>query len=284
MTADAGGSEFRVTFWGVRGSVPSPGPQTAHFGGNTSCVDVRCGDVQLVFDGGTGLRNLGAALTEQNPVTVHLFFSHVHWDHIQGFPFFAPAFQPGNTINMYGATNVTGTLESAMAGQMESPNFPVKLDQLPSNLVFHDIHPGESVEIAKGVRVSTAAGHHPGGVMAYRVDYRGHSLVYMTDTEFGSEADVGLAGLAKGSDLLIYDCQYTPEEYRGEDGRMSKVGWGHSTFEAGVELAKRAGVERLVLFHHDPDQTDDAVRDKERRAREVFPNSIAAYEGLAIEL
>ncbi len=275
---------FRTTFWGVRGSVPSPGPHTAEIGGNTSCVEVSCDGTRLIFDGGTGLRLLGSRISSETPTTVHLFFSHVHWDHIQGFPFFAPAFVEGNTIHMYGATGVTGTVESAMAGQMESPNFPVKLEQLPSKLVFHDLSPGEKVELEGGVTVSTAAGNHPGGVLAYRVDYGGKAMVYMTDTEHGSPADAALCELARDADLLVYDCQYTPEEYEGEGGRHRKVGWGHSTFVSGTALARAAGAKKLVLFHHDPDQDDAAVRDKERRARELFANAEAAYEGLSIVL
>jgi phosphoribosyl 1,2-cyclic phosphodiesterase len=275
---------FRTTFWGVRGSVPSPGPRTAQIGGNTSCVEARCGDTHLVFDGGTGLRLLGAELEKQMPVTVYLFFSHVHWDHIQGFPFFAPAFAPGNTIHMYGATGVAGTVESAMAGQMESPNFPVKLNQLPSELVFHNLTAGESIDLEGGVRISTAAGNHPGGVLAYRVEHGNKTMVYMTDTEYGTAADPKLIELARDADLLIYDCQYTPEEYDGLGGKPKKVGWGHSTYVSGTQLAKAAGAEQLILFHHDPDQDDAAVREKERRARELFPNSRAAYEGLSIDL
>ena len=241
------------------------------------------GDTLVVFDGGTGLRLLGQKLLPEMPVEVHLFFSHVHWDHIQGFPFFAPAFSPGNTIHMYGAAPVWGTLESAMAGQMEFPNFPVKLDQLSSQLLFHDLQAGQGLDLAKNVRVTTAAGFHPGGVLAYRIDHDGRSLAYMTDTEFGTGADDGLAALAKDVDVLIYDCMYTPEEYRG-DGGVCKHGWGHSTFEGGATLAKRAGAKKLVLFHHDPDQDDAAVRGKEARTKALFPNAVAAYEGLTLDI
>jgi phosphoribosyl 1,2-cyclic phosphodiesterase len=271
-------------FWGVRGSVPTPGPHTAEIGGNTSCVEIRCDDTRLVFDGGTGLRVLGNQIVGESPLTLHLFFSHVHWDHIQGFPFFAPAFVPGNTIHLYGAANVNGTIEAAMAGQMEFPNFPVKLVDLPSALVFHDVAEAGEVRVGEGVRVRTAPGNHPGGVLAYRVDHGGHSVVYATDTEhFEGRMDEGLIELARGADLFIYDSQYTPEEYRGDRG-LSRVGWGHSTFEEGVRLAEAAGVGQYVLFHHDPDQGDEAVREKERRARERFPSSLAAYEGLEIQL
>lgn len=276
---------FRAVFWGVRGSVPVPGPETAAIGGNTSCVEVLCGDTRLIFDGGTGLRVLGQKLAKEMPLSVHLFFSHVHWDHIQGFPFFAPAFVRGNTIHMYGGLNVCGTVESALAGQMESPGFPVKLTELPSTLVFHDLAPGEGADIGGGVRITTAAGNHPGGVLAYRVDYEGKTLVYATDTEhFEGRLDERLVALANGADVLIYDSQYTPEEYSGAGGGMAKVGWGHSTFEEGVAIAKAAGVKKYVLFHHDPLQHDDAVREKERRARELFPDSLAAYEGLVLDI
>ncbi|MFW6085736.1 MAG: MBL fold metallo-hydrolase [Myxococcota bacterium] len=271
-------------FWGVRGSVPAPGPHTVQVGGNTSCVEVRCGEVRLVFDGGTGLRLLGKEIVGESPLTLHLFFSHVHWDHIQGFPFFAPAFVPGNTIHLYGAANVYGTIEAAMAGQMEFPNFPVKLSQLPSTLVFHDLSDSDEVTVADGVRVRTAPGNHPGGVLAYRVESGGHAVVYATDTEhFEDRIDGGLVELARGADALIYDSQYTPEEYRGEPA-PAKIGWGHSTFVAGARVAREAGVKQYVLFHHDPDQDDAAVRDKERRARELFEPSIAAYEGLELRL
>lgn len=237
----------------------------------------------MVFDGGTGLRLLGESLLREMPLTVHLFFSHVHWDHIQGFPFFAPAFVRGNEIHMYGAADVTGTVETALAGQMETPNFPVHLSQLPARLQFRDLSEGEGVMIEDSIRVLNAAGNHPGGVFAYRVDYAGKSVVYATDTEHYSIPDPKLVRLARDADLLIYDSMYTPEEYAGETG-LPKTGWGHSHFEAGIELVKAAGVKRLALFHHDPSQTDEMVYEKERRARLLFPNSIAAYEGLVIDI
>ncbi len=275
--------DFLVRFWGVRGSVPVPGPETVEIGGNTSCVEIRCGEHLLIFDAGTGLRRLGDALLREMPVTAHLFFSHVHWDHIQGFPFFAPAFIPGNEIHMYGGTNVSGTIETALAGQMETPNFPVRLSQLPAKLSFHDLHEGERVEIGQGVYVTSAAGNHPGGVFAYRVEYRGKSVVYATDTEHYSIPDPKLVALARNADVLIFDTMYTPEEYAGQGG-LPKTGWGHSHFEAGVALCRAAGVRHYVLFHHDPAQTDAMVREKERRTRALFPSAEAAYEGLTLRL
>ena len=276
---------FRVTFWGVRGSIPSPGPSTAEIGGNTSCVEVRVADQIVIFDGGTGLRLLGEKLMKEMPATAHIFFSHVHWDHIQGFPFFVPAFVKGNSFHLYGGGNVTRTLEETLAGQMNFPNFPVTIREMGSTMSFHDLHEGEEVLLADGkVKIFGVAGNHPNGVFAYRVEYQGHSLVYATDTEHYAVHDPKIVALAKNADVFIYDSQYTPEEYSGEGGRRPKVGWGHSTMIEGAEIASFAGVGQYVLFHHDPSQNDAAVRDKERRARSVFPNSIAAHEGLEIDV
>jgi phosphoribosyl 1,2-cyclic phosphodiesterase len=276
---------FRATFWGVRGSVPSPGPSTVEIGGNTSCVEIRVGGEVVIFDGGTGLRLLGEKLLKETPVTAHLFFSHVHWDHIQGFPFFMPAFVKGNTFHLYGGKNVTSTLEETLAGQMDFPNFPVTLRDMGSTMVFHDLHENEEVLLGGGkIRLYGVAGNHPNGVLAYRVEYNGHSLVYATDTEHYAVHDPKIVALAHDADVFIYDSQYTPEEYSGEGGRRPKVGWGHSTMIEGAEIAKLAGVGTYVLYHHDPAQNDAAVRDKERRARTVFANAVAAFEGLEINV
>jgi phosphoribosyl 1,2-cyclic phosphodiesterase len=281
---------MQITFWGVRGSIPSPGPATVHFGGNTSCVEVRAGKAILIFDGGTGLRLLGKKLLKEIPITAHMFFSHVHWDHIQGFPFFEPAFVAGNVFYLYGGNNVSRTLEETLAGQMDHPNFPVHLTAMGAKMNFRDLHEGEVVEVDDGngglARIKTASGNHPQGVYAFRVDHGSKVFVYATDTEhYEGRLDERLVELARDADLFVYDSQYTPEEYAGTAGTGgSKKGWGHSTFEEGVRLAKTAGAKKLVLFHHDPMQTDAAVREKEKRAKAIFPNVIAAHEGLVLDV
>jgi phosphoribosyl 1,2-cyclic phosphodiesterase len=279
---------MRITFWGVRGSIPTPGPDTVQIGGNTSCVEVRAGKALLIFDGGTGLRLLGKKLIKEMPIVAHIFFSHVHWDHIQGFPFFDPAFVAGNTIHLYGGNNVSRTLEETLAGQMDHPSFPVHLTEMGAKMTFNDLAEGQALQIDAGdgsmAKVTTGRGNHPNGVWAYRVDHAGKSVVYATDTEHYAVVDPKLARLAQGVDVLIYDAQYTPEEYAGEGTGVPKVGWGHSTFEAAARLASAARVKELVLFHHDPMQSDAAVREKERRARAMFAASQAAYEGLSIQL
>jgi phosphoribosyl 1,2-cyclic phosphodiesterase len=281
---------MQMTFWGVRGSIPTPGQSTVQFGGNTSCVEVRANRAILIFDGGTGLRLLGKKLLKEMPLTAHMFFSHVHWDHIQGFPFFEPAFVAGNVFHLYGGNNVSRTLEETLAGQMDHPNFPVHLTAMGAKMIFRDLREGESVDIDDGAgghaRVTTASGNHPQGVFAFRLEHQNKVAVYATDTEhYEGRIDDKLVALARGADVLVYDSQYTPEEYVGKGGIGGpKKGWGHSTFEEGAKLAQATGARRLILFHHDPTQTDEAVREKERRGRALFPETVAAHEGLTIEV
>ena len=275
---------LKVRFWGVRGSIPTPGPATIKVGGNTACVEVRCGTDLVIFDAGTGLRPLGGALLKEMPVKAHLFISHVHWDHIQGFPFFVPAFVPGNSFRLYGMINVTGTLEETLSGQMNYPSFPVCLKDMGAEMSFHDIREGQTIDLPGGTRVQNARLNHPSGVLGYRVQHGGRAVVYATDTEHYAITDPKLAKLAQGADVLIYDATYTPEEYAGKVDGVPRTGWGHSTNEEGARIAKELGVKQLVLFHHDPAQNDEAVAEKERRARTIFPETVAAREGLVIEL
>jgi len=277
---------IRLKFWGVRGSIPVPGPTTVRTGGNTSCVEVECGNNTIILDAGTGIRLLGYEFLKKRKRVAHIFISHVHWDHIQGFPFFNPAFVEGNTFYLYGGRNVTTTLEETLYGQMNYPNFPVLLKDLPSKIVFNDLDEGEVIKIGEGeeVVVDNVRLNHPNGVYSYRIRYGGNSLVYATDTEHTTEPDAKLIEFARNVDLLIYDAQYFPEEYSGKNGGGSKVGWGHSTMIEGANIAKLAGVKKLVLFHHDPLHTDEDVDRKEKLAQEIFKQTVAAREGLIIEL
>jgi phosphoribosyl 1,2-cyclic phosphodiesterase len=276
---------MQIEFWGVRGSIASPGPDTAAVGGNTSCVALRCGASNIILDAGTGLRGLGdARLAELRgvPFEATLLLSHLHWDHIQGIPFFVPAYVPSTRLTVMGATGGVMSLEETLMHQMQAPVFPVRLDELRAELTLREVRAG--VPFAAGeATVRSAKLNHPGGVQAYRIDHGGRSVVYATDTEHYECVDPALVALAQGADVLIYDSQYTPEEYRGEAG-PSKVGWGHSTFAAGAEVACRAGVGELVLFHHDPRRTDAGVAALEERAQKLFPRSVAAREGMTITL
>ena len=267
---------MEIRFWGVRGSIASPGPETASVGGNTSCVEVMCGEQRIVLDAGTGLRALGNALVAtREPQSLALLLSHFHWDHIQGLPFFVPAYMPQTKLTIVGASDGRHSLRDKLSRQMTEPHFPVQLDDLSAQLTYREARPMQSFELGD-VHVKVARLNHPGGVFAYRLDHEGTSIVYATDTEHYACVDPALKNLAQGADVLIYDAQYTEEEYQ------SKVGWGHSTYVAGAEVAKAAGVKRLVLFHHDPQRTDEGVVAIEKAAGALFSSTIAAREGLVI--
>ncbi len=274
---------IRVCFWGVRGSIPTPGPGTIHTGGNTACVELLCGKKRIILDGGTGVRTLGDHLMAESPLHAAMFFSHMHWDHIQGFPFFKPALAPGNHFELYGGKNLNTTLAETLSGQMNFPNFPLTLEQMASTIEFHEFHNGEVVDLGEGVSVKALSLNHPNGCYGYRVEFEGSSVAYCTDTEHDDTPDAHVIELAKDADLFVYDAQYTPEEYRGE-GSIPKRGWGHSTFEEGAALAKASGAKRLILFHHDPAHSDDDVLEIERRCRELFKDTDAAREGLRYEI
>jgi len=263
---------MQLRFWGVRGSIPTPSEHTVRYGGNTSCVSVDLGGNVVIFDAGTGIRNLGNALMERKDIPkLDMFFSHVHWDHIQGFPFFGPGYRAGYKIGVYGRGKADNTLGEILAGQMEGPNFPVSLHQLGAEFTYTDIVPGQVVEIKSlsgetVARVTCAQGCHPNGVLAYRLDdlRKKTSFVYATDTEhYPNRMDLALGNLAKGADLLVYDGMYTPEEYESK-----YKGWGHSTWEKGFELAQYADVKRYVVFHHDPNHTDTFLEAYEAEVRD----------------
>lgn len=275
--------QFKVRFWGVRGSIACPGSGTVRYGGNTSCVEMCVAGRRLIFDGGTGLRVLGQTLLSQMPLEAYMFFTHSHWDHIQGFPFFVPAFVKGNRFKIYGAIAPNGsTIEQRLNDQMLHPNFPVPLQIMGADLSFTDLKVGEEVRI-DDILVENALLNHPGEAVGYRINWRGHSVAYVTDTEhFPDRLDENVLWLARNADLMIYDATYTDEEYNS--GKASKVGWGHSTWQEAVKAAKAANVKKLVIFHHDPMHSDEFMdRVKEQTAAQ-FPNSVVAYEGLEIDV
>jgi phosphoribosyl 1,2-cyclic phosphodiesterase len=283
-----------VRFWGTRGSIATPGPQTAHYGGNTSCVEVRADDgTLLILDCGTGARELGLHLlqVEPRPLHLHLLIGHTHWDHIQGFPFFDPAFLPDTELSLYAPHDVQRSLEEALAGQMQYPYFPVKLDDLRSHMHYIELEEG-AFDIGD-IHVETRYLNHTAPTMAYRLSSAGTTLAYVTDHEpFGDVETCGLQHpgdqhhieFLRGADLIIHDAQYTPEEYR------HKVGWGHSTIDYAMDVALAAGAARLALFHHDPGHTDETMRSLERaiRARAAGHSSrlevFAAVEGQTLQV
>jgi len=276
-------NQFLIRFWGVRGSIACPGSHTVRYGGNTSCIEMRVGGKLLIFDGGTGLRELGLKLLSEMPMDATMFFTHSHWDHIQGFPFFVPAFVPGNKINIYGAIAPNGsTIEQRLNDQMLHPNFPVPLQIMGADMKFCDIDVGETVNIGD-VKIENTLLNHPGEAVGYRVSWNGKTAAYITDTEhFPDRLDENVLWLSRDADVMIYDATYTDNEYHNE--KSSKVGWGHSTWQEAVKVAKAANVKQLVIFHHDPLHNDDFMDEVAQDTAEQFPNSVVAKEGMVIDL
>jgi phosphoribosyl 1,2-cyclic phosphodiesterase len=288
-------------FWGTRGSIASPGPRTNHFGGNTSCVELTTpsGGV-LVLDCGTGARSLGNRLLAgaSGPISATILLTHTHWDHIQGFPFFAPLFQPDNHFRVYGPEGAHLSLRDVLAGQMEHHYFPVELDQLAARISYEDLCEG-TYEI-DGVGVRAQQMNHPSPTLGYRIEAEGRCICYLCDHEpyfedvwregaphgrvesILEEGDRRHAEYMQGADVVIHEAQYTPQEY------PSKRHWGHSTYVYVVELAVLAGVSRLFLTHHDPSHDDEFIAGVERNAQELARSLgsklevCCAYEGCEI--
>ena len=294
---------MRIRFWGTRGSIATPGPGTNHFGGNTSCVELTTanGDL-LIFDCGTGVHRLAAELMAQGKkaVDANILLGHTHWDHIQGFPFFSPAFVKGNSVSIYGPEGSRGSLHDVLAGQMEFTYFPIALNQLPAAITYYDLT--EGIHTIGGARVATQFLNHPAMTVGYRVEADGVAMVYLVDHEPFSD-ELWRAGAEPGhiesilhdgdrrhakfmadADLVIHDAQYTPEEY------ASKKTWGHSPYDYVVQIAAAAGVRRVALTHHDPGHDDHFVAEIERKARTLALQRgtgldvFCAYEGCELVL
>jgi phosphoribosyl 1,2-cyclic phosphodiesterase len=276
---------MHIRFWGTRGSIPTPGPTTVRYGGNTACVEVRDSTGSLlVLDAGTGMRELGLWLMSANgkrPFTVDLLLSHLHWDHIQGIPFFRPAFEPDSTLRIRGPKQ-SRPLKELLGLGMDDPFFPVDLDDIPAIIEIGEMHDGSDERIG-AYRVRSVSLFHPAPALAYRVEADGRSLVYATDTEDPTSGRPNpVVALAEGADTLIHDAQFLKSDF--------KEGWGHSTIEDAIELAAKARVKRLILYHHDPDRNDDALdhigRSAQHKGRELLPGLevLVAREGLELEV
>jgi phosphoribosyl 1,2-cyclic phosphodiesterase len=296
---------MKIRFWGTRGSVPTPGKGTVRYGGNTPCVEVRlANDELIIFDAGTGIRGLGDELIRKGaPVRAHILISHPHWDHIQGFPFFKPAFVAGTELTIIGSESNNAPLNRWISDQMNSTYFPVQIDQMKAKIAFRAVAE-ETLDI-QGASVSSLYVNHPAFALGFRLEYRGKTLVYVSDNEpfdrelknssrnvdsriiekyRASKGDPNdrIYDFARGADVLIHDSTYTPEEYK------THIGWGHSPYLFSLEVARRGGVRHLVLFHHDPSHNDDDLdamfvhcQQEMRRQGDTF-SCVVAREGAEI--
>jgi phosphoribosyl 1,2-cyclic phosphodiesterase len=279
----------RVRVWGCRGSLASPGAQTARYGGNTSCVEVRAADGTLVvLDAGTGIRELGAALASERPKTVHLLLTHLHLDHVEGLGFFTPRFDPEATVHLWSPPPPQGSLSDWIASYLSPPLFPVPFDRVSGRVVFHELEPG-TLELGS-VRVLAERVTHPGPTFAYRLEEDGRSLAFVPDHEPAltdglrerrPEAIPGSA-VALGADLLFHDAQYTAEEY------ATRIGWGHSALPDFAAFVRLAAPGRVLMFHHDPAHTDEELEEMLAEARTLLDSSVQgvelAFDGMELEL
>ncbi|MGI9437868.1 MAG: MBL fold metallo-hydrolase [Geminicoccaceae bacterium] len=271
--------EFWVRFWGVRGTVPCPGPGTVRYGGNTSCVEVMCGRERLILDAGTGLRALGSSLVGQTDLRAHVFLTHTHIDHINGFPFFRPAYSPSNSFELWtGHLKARqGGLQKVLASLMSGPIFPVPIDIMHACIAFNDFEAGESFEPSPGIKLETASLNHPQGATGFRINFAGKSICYVTDTEHQvGKLDDKILKLIQDSDLVIYDSTYVDEEYE----RFRS--WGHSTWREGIKLCEAANAKTFVAFHHDPDHDDAFMDNVAAELENARPGSVVAREGLVL--
>jgi phosphoribosyl 1,2-cyclic phosphodiesterase len=267
-----------VKFWGVRGSIACPSPQHVVYGGNTSCLEIFAGDQRIVMDAGTGIRNLGGDFIRDGVKKGVLMMTHTHWDHINGFPFFGPAFMANSQFTIYaGHLSDSGGIENVLANQMANPTFPVPLEALQAELKFEDFRAGETWDMDGGVVVKTQPLNHPNGATGYRIEHGGKSICYVTDTEhIVGKPDQNVLKLIEGADIVVYDCTYTDAEFK------AKIGWGHSTWQEGVRLCKAAKVKQLAIFHHDPDHNDDFMRQVEVDARKEWAGTVVAREQMIL--
>jgi len=271
---------FAVKFWGVRGSIACPSPLHVGFGGNTSCLEVIAGDQHIVLDAGTGIRGLGQAFLKSDIRSAHLLLTHTHWDHINGFPFFGPAFERSRHFKiMAGHLGDAGGVKAVFAGQMAQPTFPVPLEAMAGQLEFEDFRGGDQFRIGADVVVKTAPLNHPSGATGYRIEYGGKAFCYVTDTEHViGKPDAAVLGLIEGADLVVYDSTYTDDEFE------RRVGWGHSTWQEGVRLCRAAKVRRFGIFHHDPDHEDPMMEQIESDARATWDAAFACRETMLVDL
>ncbi|MBP7793206.1 MAG: MBL fold metallo-hydrolase [Candidatus Goldbacteria bacterium] len=271
---------MKIKYYGVRGSLPVSGQEFVKYGGDTTCVVLYEGNTTIIVDSGSGIRNFGRDIIKDTGPTGHkfnLFFTHYHWDHLMGFPFFSLAYIKTNELNVYGETKYNMTVMDILKKQQQFINFPVELSGMAAKFIFNELQGSEEIKIGP-FKISYIKINHPGGSIAYRIESGNSSFVVATDYEHFSVPDANLIKLAKDANVLMYDSQYTPEEY------PKFVGWGHSTYEEGIKIAQLADVKNLHLIHHAPEHTDDDLDKIQIAATAKFPSSIVVKQGFEMQI
>ncbi len=269
----------KVKFWGVRGSIACPSPNHVVYGGNTSCVEISDGACNIILDAGTGIRALGQDYVRRRVGSGVLLLTHTHWDHINGFPFFAPVYVPGWRFRVLaGHLADAGGIRSVLSSQMTDPTFPVPLSALKAEMSYEDFRAGAVLaDLCPGLVVRTAPLRHPNDATGYRLELGGKVVCYITDTEHVPGApDENVLGLIEGADLVIYDSTYTDDEF------PDKIGWGHSTWQEGVRLCRQAGARKLALFHHNPDHVDGEMAAIERAAQAMWSGVMVSRDDMTV--
>lgn len=273
---------MQIRFWGVRGTIPTPGPDTIQIGGNTSCIEVITSDRQrIIIDAGSGIRLLGKKLLQENTdrILSTILISHTHWDHIQGFPFFLPVFGRTNRLVLVGRKKVGRRLEEVLAGQFIEPYLPYAYKSLPADLIVKEVKDGEQVVLGDQTVVKVADLNHPGGCLGFRIENNGSVFTYCSDVGHGDMLDENVLKLAHGADLLIHDAHFATMEERDRF-----ADWGHSTWYEAAQVALEANVKTLALFHYGPDLTDETIMQIGEKTRQIFPRTLLAKEGLVLTL
>jgi phosphoribosyl 1,2-cyclic phosphodiesterase len=283
-TTDSPRPPFRVKYWGTRGSIPAPGGDTVRYGGNTTCLELTAGDRTYGIDGGTGVRLFGNALLQRMPVDATFFMTHLHLDHVQGFPFFAPFLVPGNHFVIYSALHNGSPVEDVLKALFAQPAFPISMDDLRATLEFRRLTMGDTLRFGD-LQVKTAKLFHPCDVCGYRFELDGRSFVHASDWEHPADGslDQDFLDLARGCDVLSVDATYTEDEYHGRVG-PPRQGWGHATHAAAVRHGMAAGAKRILLFHHEPARPDDQLDRIASTLLAPHPHVRFVREGDVIEL
>lgn len=262
----------------MRGSTPCAGPEVQKYGGNTSCLEVICGEQRLIFDAGTGIRYLGNQMLKDGALDIDIFLTHTHLDHVCGMPFFKPFYQAENSFRIHSGHSSFGSCtKDALKNMMVAPLLPMDVDVFNAEIEFSDFPCGDQIDLDGGVTLKTVALHHPNGATGYRIEFNGKSICYMTDTEHRpGQLDQKIVNCIQGTDIFIYDSTYTDEEF------ARVPAYGHSTWEEGVRLADAAGAKCFVAFHHDPDHDDDFMDRVASDLEAMRPGSVVAQEGLVL--